>query len=109
MGSPYHGQGVGDALSCRIQESLIVKLEGGLMVAPEEGVLAFPRQLPSQSVQCAIGLGTRGWGRIPRIPIHTHAGTEITRHFTLRYLESLVFSLSGQARDMSVTSSLSSE
>ena len=78
MGSPYHGQGVGDALSCRIQESLIVKLEGGLMVAPEERVLAFPRQLPSQPVQC--GLGTRGWGRIPRIPIHTQAGTEITRH-----------------------------
>ena len=48
MGSAYHGQGVGDALSCRIQESLIVKLEGGLMVAPEEGVLAFARQLPSQ-------------------------------------------------------------
>ena len=55
MGSPYHGQGVGDALSCRIQESLIVKLEGGLMVAPEEGVLAFPRQLPSQPVQCGLG------------------------------------------------------
>ena len=47
MGSAYHGQGVGDALSCRIQESLIVKLEGGLMVALKEGVLAFPRQLPS--------------------------------------------------------------
>ena len=56
MGSPYHGQGVGDALSCRIQESLIVKLEGGLMVAPEEGVLAFPRQLPSQPV-CSVRLG----------------------------------------------------
>ena len=72
MGSPYHGQGVGDALSCRIQESLIVKLEGGLMVAPEEGVLAFPRQLPSQPVQCGLGWEHVGGEDSP--DTDTHAG-----------------------------------
>ena len=78
MGSPYHGQGVGDALSCRIQESLIVKLEGGLMVAPEEGVLAFPRQLPSQPVQC--GLEHVGGGGFPGYRYTRRQEPKITRH-----------------------------